>query len=158
MRNLLLATVLLATTLLAAACTVAGGGPAPSPVVAGPLVAVTSRGGDCQGVPCDRTVTLMADGTLRLAAKEPNEVGRVPLTQVDRIRGLIAAADFPAMLARPYTSECPTAYDGVETVVTFWSGDVQHVLAGCTVAIDWGDPLLSAVSAVFGPYTPVPIR
>ena len=130
--------------------------PQPTPVVTGPLVAITLRGGLCVSGTCDSTVTLSADGVVRVAAKPPNQLGTVPADRVAALATLVAAADYSAIRSHPFAGQCPTAFDGQEVVVTFWVGDRQEVVAGCTTEIDWASPLFAAVAAALGPFASIP--
>lgn len=88
----------------------------------GPLAIVESSGGLCLdprsggGVPCgsrtvitSRTVTVTGGGTSESR----------PLTAAERLRLVAAIRSFDPDGLRPFTSICPTAYDGTKSVYTF---------------------------------------
>ena len=56
--------------------------------------------------------------------------------EVERARLAIEAADFTAILARPFTGQCPVAYDGAEWTLTFHADRGEVALASCTTRID----------------------
>ena len=128
----------------------------PTPAVPGPLVAITLRGGLCANGTCESTVTLSADGVVRVAAKPPNALGTVPADRVAALAALVVVADFATVRSHPFFGHCPTAVDGQEVVVTFWVGGRQEVVAGCTTAIDWASPLFAAVAGALGPFATLP--
>ena len=122
----------------------------------GPLVTVTTRGGECQTGPCGQTVTVDRDGRVHVAAKPPNDLGTVPSDLVRTLSGLVATTDYGAMRSHPFTGQCPTAYDGQEYVFEFAAPGGAERIASCEVPIDWGSPLFVAVSTAFVPFVPLP--
>jgi hypothetical protein len=136
---------------LVAAC-----GAAAEPSAAGALVTVELRGGNCVGGPCDTMVILDRDGRVHGATKPPNDLGVVPVAQLQTLKTLIAASDFSAIKGQPFTGQCPTAFDGQEVVMEFaTTAGVQHI-ATCQVEVDWGHPLFVALSAALGPFIALP--
>jgi len=123
---------------------------------AGPLVSVETRGGECFAAPCGMTVFLERDGTVHTAAKPPNTLGMVPADQLHDLATLIATTDFAVLRARPFTGECPTAFDGQEIVFTFATPSGPQRIATCEVQVDFGLPLFMAVSTALGPFIPLP--
>ena len=69
----------------------------------------------------------------------------------------IQATDFAALRARPFTGECPTAFDGQELIFEFSVGTGTQRLASCDVDIDWGQPLFVAVGVALGQWVPLPL-
>jgi len=124
---------------------------------AGPLVTVELRGGECFAAPCGRTVSLERDGRVHEAAKPPNDLGVVPPDQLAAIDTAIRLTDFAAMRNRPFTEECPTAFDGQEIVYTFAAPSGPQRIASCEVDIDEGLPLFVAVATALGPWVPLPV-
>ena len=125
--------------------------PAASPgaaAPAGPLVTVETRGGECPAGACGQTITIARDGRVHLAAKPPNDLGSVTPEVLNTLQGLIATTDFTAIKSRPFTGDCPTAYDGQETIYSFSTPGGVETIASCTVAIDSSTPLFAAVDAV----------
>jgi hypothetical protein len=150
-RFTLLVVIAVVTAGLVAACDWS-----PGPPTTGMLVTVELRGGLCVDGPCDTVVILDQDGRVHAAAKPPNDLGVVPPAQVDMLEKLIAAADYGTIKGRPFTGECPTAFDGQEFVIDFTTtSGIQHI-ASCQVEIDWGHPLFVALSAALGPFIPLP--
>jgi hypothetical protein len=64
------------------------------------------------------------------------------------LQTLIATTDFRVIKSRPFIGDCPTAYDGQETIYSFGTPDGVETIASCTVAIDSSLPLFAAVDAV----------
>lgn len=123
----------------------------------GPLVTVQMRGGMCPEDMCDNTIVLERDGRVHSAAKPPNELGRVPANAIAALIAAIQTADYTALKSRPFTGECPTAFDGQEMVFEFGApGGIQR-MASCEVDIDWGQPLFVAVGATLGEWIPLPL-
>ena len=82
---------------------------------AGPLVTVETRGGECFAAPCghDRHPRARRHGPLGGQAAErprhgPARPARGPATRRS------ATTDFAVLKSRPFTGECPTAFDGQE--------------------------------------------
>jgi len=146
--------VLLSATL--AACSSGNPIAVPSPVAAGPLVTVETRGGLCASAPCGSLIAVERDGRVHVAAKPPNDLGTVPADQLVALDAAIRATDFDALKSHPFTGECPTAYDGQELVFEFGAPGGPQRIATCEVAVDYGSPLFVAVSAALGPFIPLP--
>ena len=124
--------------------------PATSPVATptGPLVMVETRGGECVAGPCGQTITIERDGRVHLAAKPPNDLGTVTPEVLRTLDTLIATADFAAIKSRPFTGDCPTAYDGQETIYMFNAPGGVETIASCTFVVDPSLPLFAAVDTV----------
>jgi len=122
----------------------------------GPLVTVETRGGECFAAPCGMTVTLERDGSVHSAAKPPNALGTVSPEQLRTLSTLIATTDFAVIRARPFTGECPTAFDGQEVVFVFTTPSGPQRIATCEVEVDFGLPLFVALSTALGPIVPIP--
>jgi hypothetical protein len=142
----LLAVVALVVFAFAACATPAASPSAATP--AGPLVTVETRGGECPAGACGQTITIDRDGRVHLAAKPPNDLGTITPEVLDTLQGLIATTDFTAVKSRPFTGDCPTAYDGQETIYSFSTPGGVETIASCTFAIDPSTPLFAAVDAV----------
>jgi hypothetical protein len=142
---------LLAVFVLIAFGSAACAGSAASPSAAtppGPLVTVETRGGECPAGSCGQTITIDQDGRVHIAAKPPNDLGTVTPEVLSTVQKLIATADFATIKSRPFTGDCPTAYDGQETVYSFSTSGGVETIASCTFAIDPSTPLFAAVDAV----------
>jgi hypothetical protein len=124
----------------------------------GPLVTVQMRGGMCaDGGICDGSVLLERDGRVHSAAKPPNDLGVVSGANMSALAAAIAATDFAMLKSKPFTGECPTAFDGQELVFEFSTLNGNQRLASCEVDIDWGHPLFIAVAAALGAWVPLPL-
>ncbi|HEX5149260.1 MAG TPA: hypothetical protein VFW02_09285 [Candidatus Limnocylindrales bacterium] len=113
----------------------------------GPLVTVTTRGGECMDGPCGSTVTIERDGTVHEAAKPPNELGTVSPELLTALDAAVKTADFTAIRAVAFTGECPTAYDGQETIYEFGAPGGLERVASCETAIDPANPVFAATTA-----------
>jgi hypothetical protein len=124
----------------------------------GPLVTVQMRGGMCaDGGMCDTSVLLERDRRVHSAAKPPNDLGVVSAASMSALAAAIAATDFGALRSKPFTGECPVAFDGQELIFEFATLTGIQRLASCEVEIDWGHPLFIAVAAALGAWVPLPL-
>lgn len=130
-----------------AACAASAASPSAA-TPAGPLVTVETRGGECPAGACGQTITIDRDGRVHLAAKPPNDLGSVTPDVLTTLQTLIATTDFTAIKSRPFSGDCPTAYDGQETIYSFSTPGGVETIASCTVAIDSSMPLFATVDAV----------
>ena len=122
----------------------------------GPLVTVEMRGGECPAGACGTTVYLERDGRVHQAAKPPNDLGVVPPAQVAAVATAIASTDFAALRSRPFTGQCPTAFDGQEIIFEFGAPGGVERISTCEVDVDFGLPLFVAVSTALGPFVALP--
>jgi hypothetical protein len=60
---------------------------------------------------------------------------------------LVKTTDFAILKARPFTGECPTAFDGHELIYEFGAPGGTQRIATCEVEVDPGHPLFLAVEA-----------
>lgn len=123
----------------------------------GPLVTVTSRGGECFNGPCGNTVILDRDGRVYSAAKPPNDLGQVPAAAMNSLTAAIAATDFATLRSHPFTGECPVNFDGQELIFEFGVGSGTQRIASCEVDIDWGHPLFMALGVALGEWVAMPL-
>lgn len=123
----------------------------------GPLVTVQLRGGHCVNGPCDSSVILERDGRVHSAEKPPNDLGQVPAQAMAALTAAVAATDYAAIKARPFTGECPVNFDGQEMIFEFAFGVGTQRIASCEVDIDWGHPLFIAVGVALGEWIPLPL-
>jgi hypothetical protein len=137
-----------------AGCTSAANVPLPG---VGPLVTVQMRGGMCPDGMCDQTVTLERDGRVHSSTKPPNELGRVGADAYTVLAVAIQATDFAAMKSKPFTGDCPVAFDGQELIFTFAVGTATQRIASCEAEIDWGSPLFIAVAGALGEWIAIPL-
>ncbi len=123
----------------------------------GPLMTVQMRGGMCPDGACDSSVILDRDGRVRSANKEPNDLGVVTPENMSALNTAIAATDFATLKSKPFTGECPIAFDGQELIFEFSTLTGTQRLASCEVEIDWGHPLFIAVATALGEWIPLPL-
>jgi hypothetical protein len=113
----------------------------------GPLVTVTTRGGECFDGPCGNTIAIERDGTVRLTAPTDAELGKVPADVLTALDAAVKTADFDAIRAVAFTGECPVNFDGQESIYEFGApGGVERV-ASCETEIDPAHPVFGAVTA-----------
>ena len=74
--------------------------------------------------------------------------GQVPQADLDALKAAIAAADFKAIAAVPFTGTCPTAFDGSDLIYTFGAPGEPQQIDSCVVAVDFNAPLFKAVLKV----------
>jgi len=120
--------------------------PAPTPVPVA-LLSIETRGGHCMSGTCNRVVNIEGDGTLHEVIPTDRALGTVPEPILEALRVEIEQANYPLLQSRPFSGECPTAFDGQETVYTFHVSTGDEELASCKVAIDPNHPLFQAVEA-----------
>lgn len=152
-RLAMLLAVLAVGTGTLAACSAAG-------VVApatGPLVTVQVRGGLCMQGACDQSVILERDGRVHGAETPPKQLGLVRAQAMATLTAAIEAADYATLKSKPFTGECPIAFDGQELIFEFGVGPEPQRLASCEVDIDWGSPLFVAVGIALGEWIPLPL-
>ena len=128
-----------------------------APIEVGPLLTVQVRGGMCMEGACDHAVILEPDGRVHDGATPPKELGRVPAPTMATLTSAIQGADYAALKSRPFTGECPIAFDGQELIFEFAVGAGTQRLASCEVDIDWGHPLFVAVGIALGEWIPLPL-
>src|SRR5262245_21424671 len=118
------------------------------------LVMVYSHGGlmldpvTKGGVEFKSWQTIDRNGAARRSSVAPGANGaghaaevQLPQGDVAQLALLITQADFARIRATPFTGLCPTAVDATETVITFYTATGTEVVASCTTAINWDDPL-----------------
>jgi hypothetical protein len=123
----------------------------------GPLLTVRLEGGMCMDGPCDSAVVLERDGRVHSAAKPPNDLGRVSAEAYAALDAAIQTTDFAAMRAKPFTGECPIAFDGQKQVFEFSVGSTTERLDSCESELDWSSPLFLAMVAALGEWIQAPL-
>ena len=112
------------------------------------LLAVTARGGHCrEGFTCETVTVIGRDGRISRLAPDPAELGTVRPDVLDALDLAIRSADFELIKSRPFTGECPTAFDGQELVYEFAAPSGVQKIASCEVGIDENDPFWLTVAA-----------
>jgi len=117
------------------------------PAASGPLVTVTTRGGECVNGPCGSTIVIERDGRVHQTAPAEADLGRVSGEALGAIDAAVRTIDFGVVRSRPFTGECPTAFDGQEVIYEFGAPGGTERIASCEVEIDPNDPLFAAVTA-----------
>ncbi len=116
------------------------------PVPAGPLVKVTTRGGECVNGPCGSIIEIARDGTVTEVLPGSNGIGVVPADAMAALGAAIMAADFDAIRAHPFSGDCPTAFDGQEVIYEFGVPGGTQRIASCETQIDADSPVFAAVT------------
>lgn len=109
------------------------------------LVHVLLRGGHCRTGECRSEVTITAWGSVQ---RDDGSAVVVPQVLLIALVDAIRATDFDAILARPFTGECPTAYDGQEAVFTIATPDGPVEIASCSVEVNPNAPLFLALDRI----------
>jgi hypothetical protein len=123
----------------------------------GPLVTVTTRGGECPNGACGQSIFVERDGRVHSAAKPPNDLGQVPAPAMAALTAAVQHTDFAALKSHPFTGECPVNFDGQELIFEFAVGSMTQHIASCEVDIDWGSPLFVAVGVALGQWIALPL-
>jgi hypothetical protein len=97
------------------------------------LVTYETSGGECPQGPCGFKAQILRDGTVVRSDGMAQTVDPQTLAQLTE---QVAAADWDAILARPFEGECPKNFDGQEETYTFSVVPEPVVVASCTTAID----------------------
>jgi hypothetical protein len=137
-----------------AGCSTTPGVPIPG---AGPLVTVQMRGGMCPDGACDSKVVLERDGRVHDGKTSQTVLGRVTANSYAALDAAIQGADFVALRSKPFTGECPVAFDGQEQVFEFSVAGGTQRLASCEVEIDWSSPLFIALAGAMGEWISIPL-
>ena len=110
------------------------------------LVRVAASGGECPGGECANRWEILRDGRV-IGTGKP--VPSVEPEDLARIVAAVDAADWTAVLARPFTGECPKNFDGQEYTFTFPTATGDVVVATCTTQVDPGqEPFESILDAL----------
>jgi hypothetical protein len=126
------------------------------PNVTGPLVKVTTRGGECFNGPCGSIIEIARDGTVTKVLPGSTDLGIVPANVLAALADAIMATDFDAIRSRRFTGECPVNFDGQEVIYEFGAlGGVERV-ASCETEIDPSQPVFVAVTAALEAVRAIP--
>jgi hypothetical protein len=131
-----------------------------APLAAGPLVTVTVRGGECPEGACGGTTVIERDGRVHQTAPAAADLGQVPPDVLTALDAAIKTTDFDVIRARPFTGECPTAFDGQEAIFEFGAPGGVERIATCETEVDASNPLFVATAASLasiGATVPIPV-
>jgi hypothetical protein len=117
------------------------------PQLTGPLVTVTTRGGECFDGPCGGTVAIERDGRVHQTAPTEAETGQLPVDILAALETAVRTTDYATVRAVAFDAECPVYVDGQEFIYEFGApGGVERV-ASCEFVVDPAHPLFAAVNA-----------
>ncbi len=119
-----------------------------------PILSIETRGGECAEGACTRLVNIDDNGRIHEVIPKDRVVGMVPKELVDALLLEMVQANFTLIQSKPFTGECPTAFDGQETIYTFHVATGDEEVASCKIAIDENHPLFRAVAAALAFETP----
>ena len=117
-----------------------------APAAAGPLVTVTTRGGECVNGPCGGTTVIERDGRIHQTVPTAADLGQVPPDVLTALDAAIKTTDFDVIRARPFTGECPVNFDGQEQIFEFGAPSGVERIATCETEIDPEHPLFLSVT------------
>ena len=124
---------------------------------AGPLVVVTVRGGECVDGPCGGTTVIERDGRVHQTAARGGRARRAARrTSSTALDAAVKTTDFDVIRARPFTGECPVAFDGQEFIYEFGAPGGVERIATCETEVDPNHPLFLAVTAALAAVAPEP--
>jgi hypothetical protein len=118
-----------------------------------PILIVETHGGECPDGPCSSRIDIGLDGSVHQVLPTADELGTIPKAELDALAAEIERANFALIESLPFTGECPTAYDGQETIYTFHLPTGNERIATCAVAIDPNHPLFLAVDTAMRTFT-----
>jgi hypothetical protein len=124
------------------------------------LFTLEAQGGLCQYGACSVVFRVRDDATFEVRqGMQLLDLGRFEAAEIERVQALIAATDFAALRARPFTDLCPIAYDGPQFLYTFHTPQGEEHLDSCASDLPDDEPLLAAVHALYaqaadGEHTP----
>jgi len=114
---------------------------------AGPLVTITTRGGECVDGPCGSVTVIGRDGAVRTTEPAAAELGALDPAVLAALDAAIKTTDFDAIRARPFTGECPVNFDGQEAIMEFGAPGGVERIATCESEIDPANPVFAALIA-----------
>jgi hypothetical protein len=126
------------------------------PAAAGPLVTVTTHGGECMDGPCGSTIVIEREGRMHQTAPSAAELGTVPAEVLSTLNVAIKATDFGVIRSRPFTGECPVAFDGQEVIYEFGAPTGVERIASCETEIDADNPVFAATTAALAAASAIP--
>lgn len=123
----------------------------------GPLVTVRHEGGMCMDGPCDYTIVLERDGRVLKQRATEEQVGRIPAEAFAALDAAIQSTDFATMREKPFTGECPIAFDRQKQIFEFSVGSTKQTLDSCETELDWSSPLFIAIVGALGEWVQAPL-
>ena len=135
--------VLALVAAIASGCTML---PGAGPNTTGPLVKVTTRGGECPAGACGSETIIERDGRIHAVKPAAADLGRVPGEALAALDAAVRTTDFNQLKSKPFTGECPVNYDGQEVIYEFGAPSGVQRIASCEVEIDANHPLIVAVT------------
>lgn len=114
---------------------------------AGPLATITVHGGECPDGPCGGTTVIERDGRIHQTEPAAAELGQLPGDVLTALDAAVKTTDFDVVRARPFTGECPVAFDGQEFIYEFGAPGGTERIATCETEVDPNHPLFVAISA-----------
>jgi len=112
------------------------------------LVAYEARGGDCPSGMCSWRAVIHRNGRVERSDGQAQTVDSNTLARLVRS---VESADWDAIMSRPNSSQCPTAYDGQEIVYTFFPTAQAVAVSSCTTVIDTqAEPFVTIGGILFG--------
>lgn len=116
-------------------------------VPGGPLVIVTTRGGECMDGPCGSVTIIDRDGTVRSDDPAAAPLGTVELATLTALDAAIKTTDFDTLRSVPFEGECPVNFDGQEFIYEFQAPGGLERISSCETAIDAAHPVFAAITA-----------
>jgi hypothetical protein len=120
--------------------------PGAVPSASGPLVTVSTRGGECPAGACGSQIIIERDGRIHALKPEVKDFGKVPTAALAALETAVRTTDFAALKSKPFTGECPVNFDGQEIIYEFGAPSGVQRIASCEVEIDPTHPLILAVT------------
>ncbi len=113
--------------------------------ISGTLVKIHTRGGLCPNNEiCSSTVEIKADGTITGS----NKTARVSIDLAEALENAINKTNFQQIKGNPYMGLCPTAYDGVETIYTFYTLKGSEEISSCEYYLQTATELSSILETI----------
>ena len=120
---------------------------APSTATDAIVFTVSVTGGECPNGPCGAEYVVYRDGRVDGPSGGP---AAITGAQLARITGLAGTTDWDAVRAVPFTSMCPTAYDGQKHVYAFPARGGDIVLDSCEFDLSQVEVIQAIDAALFG--------
>jgi hypothetical protein len=120
--------------------------PGAMPAASGPLVTVSTRGGECLAGACESQIVIERDGRIHATKPVAKEFGKLPTTALAAIDSAVRTTDYTHLKSKPFTGECPVNFDGQEIIYEFGAPSGVQRIASCEVEIDATHPLILAVT------------